>query len=53
MDAIRVEIRDLMRYIEREILEPIISDFDDQISNFDDAPDEDVDFTTTTGDFKT
>lgn len=52
MDAIRVEIRDLMRYIEREILEPIISDFDDQISNFDDAPDEDVDFTTTVDDFK-
>lgn len=52
MDAIRIEIRDLMRYIEREILEPIISDFDDQISNFDDAPDEDVDFTTTVDDFK-
>ena len=52
MDAIRVEIRDLMRYIEREISEPIISDFDDQISNFDDAPDEDVDFTTTVDDFK-
>lgn len=52
MDAIRIEIRDLMRYIEREILEPIISDFDDQISNFGDAPDDDVDFTTTVDDFK-
>ena len=53
MEAIRIEIRDLMRYIEREIIEPIISDFDDQISDFVDAPDEDVDFTTTVDDFKT
>lgn len=53
MDSIRVELRDLLRYIEREMLAPIISDFDDQISTFDDAPDEDVDFSTTVDDFKT
>lgn len=52
MEAIRLEIRDLMRYIERNILDPIISDFDDQISNFNDAPDKEVDFSTTVDDFK-
>lgn len=52
MDSIRIEIRNLMRYIEREILEPIISDFDDQISSFEDAPDDDVDIRTTVDDFK-
>lgn len=52
MESIRLEIRDLMRYIERKYIEPIISDFDDQISTFDDAPDEDVDFTITVDDFK-
>ena len=52
MDDIRIEIRDLMRYIERAILDPIVSDFNDQISSFEDAPDEDVDFTTTVDDFK-
>lgn len=52
MESIRLEIRELMRYIERKYIEPIISDFDDQISTFDDAPDEDVDFTITVDDFK-
>lgn len=52
MDAMRLEIRDLMRYIEKEILQPIISDFEDKISSYEDAPDEDVDFTTTVDDFK-
>ncbi|MDU4471446.1 MAG: DEAD/DEAH box helicase family protein [Clostridium perfringens] len=52
MNTIRIEIRDLIRYIEKEILEPIISDFEDKISSFEDAPDEEVDFTTTVDDFK-
>ena len=41
-----------MRYIERKFIDPIISDFDDQISSFNDAPDKDVDFTITVDDFK-
>lgn len=52
MESIRLEIRDLMRYIERKFIDPIISDFDDQISSFNDAPDKDVDFTITVDDFK-
>ncbi|MGB4091503.1 MAG: DEAD/DEAH box helicase family protein [Ruminococcus flavefaciens] len=52
MDSIRVGIRDLMRYIEKEIIEPIISDFNDKISSTDDADDEDVDFSVTVEDFK-
>ena len=53
INEIRLEIRDLIRYIEREILEPIISDFNDKISSTEDAEDEDVDFTVTVDDFKT
>lgn len=53
MDAIREEIRDLMRYIERYVIEPLISDFTDSISTTDDADDADVDFTITVEDFKT
>lgn len=52
MDTIRIEIRNLLRYIEKARLEPIISDFNDQISSFDDAPDDSVDFPTTVDDFK-
>lgn len=33
MEKIRVEFRELMRYIEKEITEPIITDFDDKISS--------------------
>lgn len=53
MEEIRINIRELMRYIEKEIVEPIISDFDDNIDKSNDADDEDVDFTVTTDDFKT
>lgn len=52
MENIRIKIRDLMKYIEREFIEPIISDFDDNISSFEDADDEPVDFSTTVDDFK-
>ena len=37
MEAVRLEIRELMRFIERDIIEPIISDFDDSISATGDA----------------
>jgi len=52
MESIRIEIRDLIRYIEAIILEPIISDFDDKISTLADADEENVDFSVTIDDFK-
>lgn len=33
MEKIRIEFRELMRYIDKEIIEPIITDFDDTISS--------------------
>ncbi len=53
MDNIREALRDLMRYIEKEIIDPIISDFEDRISSKEDADDADVDFSVTVDDFKT
>jgi type I restriction enzyme, R subunit len=53
MERVRTNIRELIRYIEKEILEPIISDFDDQISTYTDADEEKVDFAVTIDDFKT
>ena len=53
MDNIRLNVRELMRYIEKEIIEPIISDFDDRIDKTNDAEDDPVDFTVTVDDFKT
>ena len=53
MDEIRINVRELMRYIEKEIIEPIISDFDDKIDKTKDADDDEVDFNVTTDDFKT
>lgn len=52
MDNIRQEIRQLIKYIEKEIIEPIISDFDDKIISTEDADDDDVDFSVTVDDFK-
>ncbi len=37
IESVRQEIRELMRFIEREVIEPIISDFDDRISSTGDA----------------
>lgn len=37
MEAIRLEVRELMRFIERDVIEPIISDFNDSISATGDA----------------
>lgn len=53
MESIRLEIRDLIKYIEKDILEPIITDFNDKIDSTGDAPDEDVDFSISIDDFKT
>lgn len=38
-DDIRIELRDLMRFIERDIIDPIITDFTDKISSKEDADD--------------
>ena len=53
MDKIRINIRDLIRFIERQEFEPLVSDFDDEIVSREDAEDDDVDFTITVDDFKT
>lgn len=50
MDEIRLDIRELMRFIEKVVMDPIISDFDDRIDKTNDADDEPVDFTV--DDFK-
>ena len=52
MESIRVNIRELMRYIEKEVIEPIVSDFNDKIDRLYDAVDDEVDFTVTIDDFK-
>ena len=54
INDIRENVRDIIRYIERDIFEPIISDFRDQISSTTDAVDiQEVDFTVSVDDFKT
>lgn len=53
VDSARLEIRDLMKYIDKTAFDPIISDFDDAITNFNDADEEVVDFNISIDDFKT
>ncbi|MCR4874732.1 MAG: DEAD/DEAH box helicase family protein [Clostridia bacterium] len=53
VDEIRDELRDLIRYIDKKVFDPIVSDFSDQISSFNDAIEDDVDFRITIDDFKT
>ena len=53
VDEVRLELRELMRYIDKKDLDPIISDFDDAIASFEDADEEEVDFRITIDDFKT
>ena len=53
IEEIRLEIRDLMRYIEKVVIDPIITDFNDKISSTNDAEDDDVDFSISVDDFKT
>lgn len=52
IDDLRIEIRELIRYIEREILEPHFSNFDDSISSYEDAAENSVDFSATIDDFQ-
>ena len=53
IDEIRLEIRELIRYIEKVVIDPIITDFNDKISSTNDAEDDDVDFSISVDDFKT
>lgn len=53
INSVREEIRDLMRYIENQIMIPIITDFNDRISYFEDAVEAPVDLRVTIDDFKT
>ena len=58
MENIRKELRDLIRFIEKDIIDPIITDFTDNISSTDDAEDNSIaDFSTNSEakveDFKT
>ena len=53
VDEVRIELRDLMRYVEKEYLPPIISDFDDMIAKVGDAEEEEIDFKISIDDFKT
>lgn len=53
VDAIRQELRELMRFIETPPFRQIISDFDDEIVSFNDADEPDIDFRVTIEDFKT
>ena len=53
MEELRKEIRPLMKYIEREMMDPIISDFTDNISSTGDADENDIDFSVSIDDFKT
>lgn len=53
VDAIREEIRGLMRFIDPAAFEPIITDFRDKINSKDDADEPEVNFNITIDDFKT
>ena len=53
MNKVRIEIRELLRFIDAKIFMPLVSDFDDEISSFDDAIEDEVDFHVTIDDFKT
>jgi len=53
VNEVREEIRELMRYIDSNDFKPIVSDFDDAISTYNDADEEEVDFKLSINDFKT
>lgn len=52
MEEIRCYLRDLMRYIEKDVIDPIISDFNDSIDKTYDAEDGYVDFSFSSDDLK-
>ncbi len=53
IDEVREEIRELIRFIDPSAFEPLITDFRDKISSFDDADEMPVDLRITIDDFKT
>ena len=53
VDKAREELRELMRFIDPKDFKPIVSDFDDEISSFEDAVEDEIDFHVTVDDFKT
>ena len=52
VDEVREEIRDLIRFIDPSAFDPLITDFKDKISSFDDADETPVDLRVTIDDFK-
>lgn len=52
IESIRKELRELIQYIDQSGVQPIISDFDDKISSFDDVDEEKVNFDISIDDFK-
>lgn len=53
VDEVREEIRELIRFIDPTAFDPLITDFKDKISSFDDADETPVDLTISIDDFKT
>lgn len=53
VDSVRCEIRDLIRFIEKKVFEPLITDFTDNIESTGDAIEDPVDMRITIDDFKT
>lgn len=52
INEIRIEIRELMKYLDPIQFDPIITDFRDNISTFKDAVEDPVDFSISVNDFK-
>lgn len=53
VESVRVEIRELMRFIDPAAFDPIVTDFKDEIASFGDAVEDPVDFSFTIDDFMT
>lgn len=53
VDEIRDEIRNLIRFIDPSAFEPLITDFKDKISSFEDADETPVDFSVDPNEFQT
>lgn len=53
VDSTRLEVRELIRFIDKSVYEPLITDFTDNISSSGDAIEDPVDIRVTIDDFKT
>lgn len=53
VDLIRCEVRELVRFIDKSVFEPLITDFTDKITSTGDAIEDPVDIRITIDDFKT